>query len=350
MFSYFALISLPAGFALALPRSRNVLLLLAAFSIYVFLIGYRENVGMDWNNYLAIHGQMRTHALKDILFGPEAASHALFWFSYHSFSGIYTSNLVAAIILMAGVLVFSMRTNEPWLALVAATPYVCIVIGMSATRQAMAMGVIFIVFSLWHEIGVFRKAALIFMASLFHTSAILIAGFLVQDLRISPILRVAAGAIFVVVGIYLLSRTSLYAGQINFYTEAYLSTDKQILSPGALAHVAIVAVPALAYLFVRRHIYSIFDHSGFMDMSALICLALVPAAIVFSTAASRFSIYMQFFPMVFYPAAVAIVRQENMKMLVRAGIIAINLLFLFVWLRYANNSFAYLPYKNFWWQ
>ena len=349
MVIYFAMISVPALFAMAMPKSKNLLLFLAIFVLYVFLIGCRENIGMDWNNYLAIHTQMRRTDIDEVLFGTDSASNLLFWISQRYYSGIYTSNLISAAILTAGVLIFSYRTTEPWLSVVAATPYVCIVVGMSATRQAMAVGVIFTAIALWHEIGAVRKGALIFIASLFHTSAILIGAFLVQDLRINPVFRLAIGLLVILAGFSILSRSGIYAGQLDFYAESYLSTQGQIISPGALAHVLLVAAPAVLYFVFRNRIYSVFDRSQFLDLSAVVCLALIPASFIFSTAASRFSIYMQFFPMITYPVLVEIFVQRDIKILIRAGVIALNFAFIFVWLRYANNSFAYLPYKNFWW-
>ncbi len=349
MTTYFLMISVPALFALVWPRSKNVFLFLTIFLLYVILIGNREQIGMDWNNYVAIHSYMRYLDLNDVLFDSEAASNTLFWISDRHFSGIYTSNLAAAIILVIGVLIFSARTAEPWLSVLAATPYICIVVGMSATRQAMAVGVIFAIFALWHEYGLLRKAAAIFAASLFHTSAIFIGGFLIQDLRVNLALRVVVGSVVVAAGVYFLSRAGIYSEQIDFYAESYLSAEGQIASPGALAHVALVALPAAIYFFVRDRIYAIYERSGFLDMSALICIALVPTAFVFSTAASRFSIYMQFFPMIFYPILVDTFKTEDNRNLVRLGVSLLCVVFLYVWLRFANNSFAYLPYRNILW-
>ena len=349
MITYFGMILVPAIFALVWPRSKNIFLFLIIFLLYVILIGYREHIGMDWNNYLAIHSNMRYLDLGDILFDTEAASNTLFWFSNQYYSGIYTSNLVSAMILMIGVLVFSGRTAEPWLSVLAATPYICIVVGMSATRQAMAVGIVFAVFALWHEYGLVRKGIAIFAASLFHTSAIFIGGFLIQDLPLNFAVKLIVGSVVVVAGVYFLSRAGIYSEQIDFYTESYLSTEGQIASPGALAHVALVAIPAVIYFFVRHRIYAMYERSGFLDMSALICIVLVPTAFVFSTAASRFSIYMQFFPMIFYPLLVDTFRTEDNRILVRVAVSLLCFVFLFVWLRFANNSFAYLPYRNLLW-
>jgi len=350
MLAYFGMITVPAIFALVAPRSKNVFLFVTIFVIYVLAIGNRENIGMDWSNYQAIHEQMRFVRFKDVLFDTEAASNSLFWVSRKYFSGIYTTNIVAAAILVLGVLIFSARTAEPWLSVLAATPYICIVIGMSATRQAMATGTIFVVFAFWHDFGFIRKAALIFVASLFHTSAIFIGGFMVQDLPVNFAVKAIVGSVIVAAGVYFLSRAGIYSGQLDFYAESYLSSQGRIISPGAFAHVALVALPACVYLFVRKRIYASYEHSGFMDMSAMICIALVPAAFVFSTASSRFSIYMQFFPMIFYPVLADIVKTENNRIAVRIGVIAFNAIFLLVWLKFANNSFAYLPYKNIWMQ
>jgi hypothetical protein len=342
------MITLPAIFALVVPRSKNILLFALVFVVFVLAIGLRENIGMDWNNYLAIHQKMRFYAFRDIIFDTEAASNALFWISRKFYSGIYTTNIVAAVILVTGVLVFAARTAEPWLSVLVATPYIVIVIGMSATRQAMAIGIIFSIFAFWHDFGMIRKAAMIFVASLFHTSAIFIGGFMVQDLPVNMTVRIVVGLIVVAAGVYVLSRAGIYSGQLDFYAESYLSTEGQIVSPGALAHVALVALPAAIYLIVRDKVFAHYDRSGFLDMSAMICLALVPAAFVFSTAASRFSVYMQFFPMIFYPVLADIMKTEGNRTIVRLGVIGLNYVFLLVWLRFANNSFAYLPYRSIW--
>lgn len=348
MFTYFGLMTIPAILALVVPRSKNVLLFALVLTVFVIAIGARENVGMDWNNYVAIHQKMRFYRFSEVLFGTEAAANSLFWISRKFFSGIYTTNFIAALILVVGVLVFAARTAEPWLSVLAATPYVCIVIGMSATRQAMAIGLILAVFAFWHDFGLVRKGVMIFAASLFHTSAIFIGGFVAQDLPVHAAVRIAAGATVAAVGVYVLSQTSIYSGQLDFYAESYLSAEGQIISPGALAHVALVAIPAALYFGVRKRIFAVYDHSGFMDMGALICLALVPAAFVFSTAASRFSVYMQFFPMIFYPVLADVMGTENNKSIIRIGVIVFNFVFLFAWLMFANNSFAYLPYRSIW--
>jgi len=345
---YFALMTVPAILAMTAPRSKNFLLFAFVFAVFVVAIGARENIGMDWNNYVAIHQKMRFYRFQEVLFGTEAAANSLFWISRKFFSGIYTTNFVAAVILVLGVLIFAARTSEPWLSVLAATPYVCIVIGMSATRQAMAIGVILTVFAFWHDFGLIRKGAMIFAASLFHTSAIFIGGFMVQDLPVHAAIRIAAGAAVAGAGVYVLSRTGIYSGQLDFYAESYLSSEGQIVSPGALAHVALVALPAAVYFYFRDRIFAVYERSGFMDMSALICLALVPAAFVFSTAASRFSVYMQFFPMIFYPVLADVMSTENNKTAIRLSVIGLNFAFLLAWLEFANNSFAYLPYRSIW--
>ncbi len=350
MLIYFGMLSIPSLFSILAPKSKNFFIFLVILIVFVVIIGLRENIGMDWNNYLAIHGKMRFLEFKEVLYASESASNSLFWVSNRYFSGIYSSNIVAAIILTSGVLIFSSKTSEPWLSIVSSVPYLCIVVGMSATRQAMAIGVVFAVFAFWHEFGIVRKAAAIFVASLFHTSAIFICGFLVNDLPVNFAFKLIIGSAIAAAGVYFLSRAGIYAGQLDFYAESYLSAQGQIVSPGALAHVALVAMPAVVYLFMRNRIFQIYDKSNFLDVSALICIALVPAAFFFSTAASRFSIYMQFFPMIFYPALVDVYKAENIKTAIRLGVVALNLIFLFVWLLYANNSFAYKPYRNIWWE
>jgi hypothetical protein len=172
---YFALLSVPLALSLlaAAQRQRRAgwPSLLLVFTLYLVFIGGRYQVGPDWPAYAGIHAEIRHQSLRDTLGEVEPLSYGLFWLAQDLGYGMYLSNVVAAAILLLGVLAFARQTPNPHLAIVIASPFVLFIIGMSAVRQSMAIGILFFLFSIWRRTGPILRLALIALASLFHVTA-----------------------------------------------------------------------------------------------------------------------------------------------------------------------------------
>lgn len=342
MATYFALLSLPSILAMASRRTAGWAALAPVFLIFVIIVGFRYHVGMDWRNYEAIHFAMGTRSLESALFGQEPLSNGLFWISKHYFGGSMLTNLVAAAILLVGVFALASRTADPWIAVVAATPYLIVVIGMSGIRQGMAMGVFLFALSRWHESTTTRRMIYVFIASLFHASALILTIFVVHEMKMRTVYKISLGVAFGVVGAYFATQSDIYARNIAFYEYAYVG-ENRVDAPGAVMHLAIVALPAAIFLALRKSRMSYLNDVGVVYLGSAITLGLFLLLPISSMAVSRLSIYLQFIPMIVYASLVHAYGPSS-RIPIRFAIVALHFLYLFVWLNYANNAAAYRSY------
>ena len=342
---YFFMLAVPSTLAVLFGKRTSSFLTISFFLLFVFLIGFRFNVGMDWNNYESIHKYIGLQSPIEILKGPEPLSTLIFWFSAYFNSGSLLSNVVAAGMLMFGVLSFARRAPNPWLAVVAATPYLIIAFGMSGIRQAMAVGVLLYAMSEWEESGTIRRMASILFASLFHASAAMAILFVLWDMRIRLVQKIGITALIAPVLFYAYQQIDSYAENVQFYQDVYLPGAGAVVSPGALYHIALVGLPAGLYFVLKKRFSKHLNSERLVFMGAWAVVAVFFLYFVSSTGASRLSAYLYFVPMVVYSSLPQLfVGKQRATLLL--GIVGIHFLILAAWLVYANNSFAHIPYRN----
>lgn len=346
MMPYLTLLMIPSLFAMLNTRKLSRLLWSFCFIAFVLFIGTREEVGPDWTQYLRIHAMQELYGFWEVAFQAEPLSHALFWISQNAGYESYLSNIVAAIILVTGIFSFARGTAYPWLAVVAATPYLAIVMGMSGLRQAMAVGVMLFVLSRWDRVNFIKRLIYILMAAMFHTSALVNSIFLVTNLKVSAKHKIFLGSIILLVTYYLGSGVSVYAENMSRYQQRYLEGGgRSHESLGVFYHIAMCIVPVMvAFRFRRRVIHYIHNRPLFqfgLYASAFVFLL----AFISSTVASRLSLYLFFLPMMIYPAFVDAFGRGARQM-VMVTLVALHIILLVGWFSLGNVAFAYIPYRS----
>jgi hypothetical protein len=342
---YFFMLAVPSALVVLRGRRESGIVTSLVFLTFVFLMGFRFNVGMDWNNYESIHSYIGRSLPADLLLGSEPLSTLIFWVSDYFGVGSLLSNVLAAGMLMFGVLSFARRTASPWLAVVAATPFLIIAFGMSGIRQAMAAGVLLYGMSVWEESGTVKKSIIVLFASLFHTSAVMAILFVLWDLRIrlgpkTAIMILAAPSLY-----YGYQRLDSYSENIQFYQDVYMAGAGGVVSPGALYHIALVGLPAGLYFAYRRRFSKYLYSNNLVFMGAWAVVAIFFLYFFSSTGASRLSMYLYFVPMAIYSGFPSITSRED-RLPAVVGILGVHFALLAGWFVYANNSFAHLPYRN----
>lgn len=343
MLIYFLLLLVPGLVGLVARRPGKGLAFGFFLGVVALVVGLRHKVGMDWNNYLAIHMKASLMTFSEALMSGEPGFSVLAWMSAQGGFGVYGSNLVAAIIFSVGLYVYSMRTANPWMALVGATPYLIVVVAMSASRQIIAIGVLLVVFALWEQKGVVWKAGLILMASLFHLSAAFALVFLVLESQRGMLVKIG-----LIGGLaFFLAMSGAVSEHLAYYAEQYMGAGEDAVdSAGALFHVLLIAAPGAWFLIYRRRWAERFGEDRVLSWMAVISLMALPAALVFSTAVDRMSLYL--YPVVLsaYAGIPSLFSSRMNRAVVQVLIVLVNLLVLTIWLNYANSAFAYLPYNN----
>lgn len=341
MWPYWLMFLIPAWAVLvprALPAEQARWAWFVVGSLFVAMIGFRHEIGGDWPNYLAEFWFTSTLTL------PEAAAlrdpgHAVVnWLVARTGTGIYLVNVIYAVPLMAGTVVFCRRQPNPWLALLAAVPYMLIVVGMGYSRQSVALGFALLGLAALGDGRVRTFVLWVTCGALFHQTAVLLL----------PIAALAASRNRLLTGALVIAATGLIyylllADSAERLWQVYVEQDMQ--SQGGEIRVAMNALPTLLLLVFRRQLLPDPRERKlwlWMSVLALICIPLIGMA---STAVDRVALYllpMQLFVFGRLPRVAATTATRTVLVL---GIIGYYAAVQYIWLNYATHAEFWVPYQ-----
>lgn len=348
MFPYWLLFGLPAFATLFEAgdwrRRRNVVnvAFLLVIALICLSIGLRYNVGGDWGSYL---GYLDSAAYLDFHEIPTAGDPGYIlvnWLTARAGGDIWLVNLVCAGLFCWGLLEFCRLQPRPWLALAVAVPYLVIVVAMGYTRQGVAIGLSMLgLVSLARNGSTLRFVFWIVFAATFHKTAVLlipIAALTSDRGRWWTIIWVAAAA---VAAYYV-----LLADRVDALVYGYIESDYD--SGGAVIRTAMNVLPAMLLLLFRNRFLLSPREKRIWLIVAAIAVATVPALILSpsSTAVDRLSLYLIPLQLVVLSRVpVAFGRSERTQRFLVLGVLIYSGLALFVWLNFASNAAAWLPYQ-----
>ena len=344
MWPYFAFISIPAALGLSGQRRASLLQQLFILALYVVFMGWRYQVGSDWWGYQILHRRAAAQEYWDLLFKLEPASNILFKLSYDWSGTMVLSNAVAAAILPGGIMTFARRTNEPWLALVSATPYLVIAFGMSGIRQAMAAGILLYVLSNEDKWTIGVQAIWVAIAALFHASGVVGLGFVLIGWRAQPAIKFSLIGVILIVAVYL-ALNGGDEGVLDTYSGRYVG-ERSVASIGSLFHISFILIPAAMGWWFRRQVLPAVPFPALLYGGFLATGLVVAMQFVASPRASRLTVYLYFVPMMVYPAFLATMPGKSATSY-RALIVIGHVALLAGWLLFANNSAAHIPYRSY---
>ena len=344
LFGFFAAGALLAGPDLRRSKPLGVPLLFGALAIVIF-VGLRYKTGTDWGNYQRQWVEAESLTLDSLItiHNGDAGFYTLMWLLKSAGAEYWVLNLICAAIFTFGLFAFAKRLPNPWLAIAVAVPYLVIVIAMSATRQATALGFVFLALIAFSK----RKTPAFLgwsaAATLFHASAILTLPFAGLSFA-----RTRFQALLLVLAIVLLAWFTL-GSPLEMYSIRYFNETVQ--STGLLYRVAMNSLAAFLYFLIIRPRVGLEDHerSLWRNYSLFALAALAVAAVVpTSTALDRALIYL--FPMqIFVLSMIPYVVQRGGTPVLPIGAILVYLAaILFVFLSFGVNAESYIPYRIYW--
>ena len=322
--------SLPAGQARVMWWLVGLLLAL--------MIGFRHEVGGDWFNYLPHFQNASRMSFAEAAAMGDPGHYVLNRWVAQLGGGIYAVNLIYAVVLMIGTVVFCRRQPNPWLALLAAVPYMLIVVGMGYTRQSVALGLALLGLVALGEHRIRTFVVCIAVGALFHKSAVLLLPIAALASSRNRVLTAAMVAACMGLLYYLL----LMDTADDMWTN-YVKADMQ--SSGGPIRVLMNAVPAVVLLLYRKRLVPDAQERKlwlWMAVFALICLPLV---LVSSTAVDRVALYLiplQLFVFARLPRLAQTPRTRTPLVL---GIVGYYAAVEFVWLNFATHAQYWTPYQ-----
>jgi hypothetical protein len=335
-----------AGMALAATeqgysgRRQSLRPWLIAWTLLTLLVGYRFEVGGDWGNYLWNYlNSMHLPLAELVSERGDPAYSVVSAISTEAGWDIYGINLICGGIFCAGLVTFCRAQPRPWLALLAAIPYLVIVVGMGYTRQAAAIG--FLMLALVH-LGRQETAKFVFWLALgaaFHKSALIM-------LPIAILARIRnpwwtafwVGATGIL--LYLLLLAEFTDALIRSYIEAEYESE------GAAIRVSMNAVPGIFYLLYRSRLTENSFERGLWTWVALLAVAFVPLLLFSpsSTAVDRVALYL--IPIQLYVLSrLPDLFPRESRGLPTFSVVLLCGLVQFVWLNFAANARNWIPYR-----
>lgn len=309
------------------------------------IIGLRFQVGGDWFNYLSIYrgiaGEDLAGAFEVSI--QEPAYTLVNWISAQLGAGMWLVNLLCAIPFVVGMIMLSRQQSNFWLALLVATPFLIIVVGMGYTRQAAALGFLMIAIAKLISSGsVVRFAAWTVAGALFHQTVLVFIPLILMTAARNRQLAIMLAIVALLVGYFGVLPTAL-----ERYGTGYLK--QELRAAGAGVRVLMNLVPAVVLLLSRGRLYrsaeerAVWRTFALLAIAAAVALPLVPS----SSIVDRLSIYLiplQMFVLARFPYTQVVGQSGAMwRLLVMLYTAAV----MFVWLNYAVNAFAWLPYSNY---
>lgn len=316
-----------------------------ALVMLVMMIGLRHEVGGDWETYIGMLESYIDNSDAGEYGFQDPAYILLNILATWSGLGIYLLNLISAAFFSWGLIVFCRAQPRPWLALAVAVPYLITVVAMGYTRQGAAIGIAMLAI-----VSLSKKSTLHFifwiaLATLFHKSAIILVPMAVlanTKRRAFTFLWVALTSfVFYVV---------LLQEAMDFLIYGYLQSEYQ--SSGAAIRIAMNAVPAAIFLMSRKRFQLEPAQQSFwtwMALSALLFVLLLKVS-PSSTAVDRVALYwipLQLFVLSRLPNVLGPKNGKNAIWV--CAVVAYSATVHFVWLVFADTSFAWLPYQFYPW-
>ena len=370
---YLLMFFFPLVFMLLRFNQRRVLYLIAL--VYSVLIGFRYEVGGDWNAYLEMLNMAGNYGFWDYLNLNDKGYMLLNWMAYHYGGGIYLVNFICALLFMYGLVRFVKLEPNPLLALLVAVPYLVVVVAMGYTRQSVAIGFVFLALSFYYERRLFWVVLSLTLATFFHKTAIvafLPLLLLPKDIVSTKNKLLIAG--WTAILFYFLVVPSfnrmlyVYVGKIEpFMDGSDLLVEQPIQSPGkkfvessdniaesskplvessgGLIRILINIIPAIIFLAFRNRFSVNREIAIIMTLASVFSIILLPVVFKFSTIADRIGLYLTSIQLFVFNRIVDISENNLFRRVLLVGIVLYYLSMLTVWLSFGKHANAWIPYK-----
>ena len=329
-------------------RLSNISYVLVLLILSLF-IGFRHEIGVDWDQYLEIVDRHKDVPFSNIFNNVEPGYMFLSWLGSNFNNGIYLVNVISAAIFSAGLLSYSRNREYPWLSLLIAFPILIVTVAMGYTRQACALGIEFFAL-LEQEKGRTNRAIIfILIASSFHISILPLLLFFVKkpNKNLLKIKFIVPATIIGYLVFFIIS--TKFEGAITNYYKYYLL--REYSSMGALYRIVPTSIASLLFIKNRFKFQNYFGETSnlylkfsYVGLIFLLLIILFPSN---STFIDRFALYITPLTIFVFTSILKLKLLKINRMDFKLLMVIIYFAYTFIWLAFAIHAYAWVPYKNF---
>ena len=329
-------------------QSRGKYFLLGLFGVTVALfIGLRHEVGNDWFHYLDYYNGLLKINFQDSLFTNFEPGYAFInWVCIQFNFGIYGVNLICSTIFVYGLIFFCKNQPYRWIAIGIAMPIIGIVFAMGATRQAAALGFVYIAIKYLMQGSRTKYFIFICVATTFHKSAILMMPFgMIGGIKYKLIYQFLFASLFLIA-------IWLFWDKFTNYYEYYINSPRvkeggRMYAHGGRARVWLNAIPVLLYFFLSKNKTLFKEQAGsFWKYLSIAIIISIPLVEFYSAATDRINYYFSVIQIMVWPRIIYMQHSKFNKALMVVVIFILYFLVLFIWLNFARHRGVYVPYQN----
>lgn len=310
------------------------------------------NVGGDWWVYYDYTLLTKSRGLFDSLIISEPGFMLLTWINSRLGFDLPGINFFASIIFFLGLQKLIKNEKGKWLSLLITIPIIYFIIFQGYLRQGIALGFILLSIGSLKENKNLYFLFYVFVAFLFHRSAIFCFFFILHDFYI--LRRFFSKFIFLCLFVLFLYFLYLFIPIINLEINNLLKrlsgdiyhyyTHKIRISTGAIPRAIINSLPAFLFFLFYDKFSRYKDFSIYFTLS-LITLLLFILSFFFSTIADRLSIYTVALQIVIYPRFINLIDNNSIKLSLILLIIISYFFMLIFYFAFGENSTQYFPYE-----
>ena len=349
--SSYALICLNSIIALKF-KSKDFLFWFFSIFILIFINTAKWNIGGDWWVYYDYIIILKSRGLIESLSISEPGFILVAWINARLGFDLPGLNLFASSVFFIGLNKLIKNENGKWLSLLITIPLIYFITFQGYLRQGIALGFILLSISSLVDKKNFNFFLYIFLAFLFHRSALFCLIFFFHDFykinkSFLKILLLSSVIIFIFFLFKFIPIINIEINKIlirltndfrSYYTLEYR------ISVGAIPRGVLSILPAIIFILFYKRFKNYKDFSILLILS-FISFMLFGLSFFYSTIADRLSVYVLSLQIVIYPRFVEMIDNNLIKSIV-VLIIILSYFFIFIfYLKFADNGNQYFPYN-----
>lgn len=349
--SSYILICLNSLIALKFKNKESLFWFFSIF-ILIFLNAAKWNIGGDWWAYYDYTIIAKKRGFLELLNVSEPGFMAVTWISSNLNLDLPGINFFASVIFFLGFHRLIKNEDYRWLALLITVPLIYFITFQGYLRQGIALGFIFIAFSYLKENKNYYFLFYVFIAFLFHRTAIFCLIFYFSDFYLFRkfFKKILIISILLLLIFILYTFVPFIKIEINniiqrFYNDIFFYITKHLrFSVGAIPRGIINLLPVIIFFLFFNKFKKYKDFSILVSLS-LVTIILFLFSFFYSTVADRLAVYVCVLQILIYPRFIKLLENDFIKYTLSL-IIVLFYLFLFIfYLAYADNGNQYSNYQ-----
>ena len=342
MIPYYLFIIIPLFFIFDWKENYNKIFFNAYCFLLVFFIGFRFEVGGDWDNYYRLYLYIIDNNFIDIFYLNKEPGFVLINYIIRYLNlGFVSTNLFAASIFIYGLYSICIRQKYPWIGITVSLPYFIFVFAMGATKQSIATGFILLAFTYLSDKKNLNFVIIVLIASLFHYTAIFILFFIFANLKLNKKNLIFIGLLSSIIFLFF---TPIILRQ---YLPYFTQNIRQTTAAGVYFRMAPLLICAIVYIYLYRNkIFKFEDNKIWLLMSFIIIIFSI-LSYNFSAAIDRFSYYFFVLQIIVLSRSVELIVNIKDNLIFKLLIYVYSILLFFLWFTFSNHYYMHVPYKLF---